>query len=85
MAIVIAVMWVAARLLKDRQVPGVGNFKAAPKRAQLQVLARQGVGRHAAVTIVRAGDKALVLGVTDQSISLLAQIDEVDLEETDDT
>jgi flagellar protein FliO/FliZ len=83
MAVVIAVMWFAARLLKGRQLPGSGGNKfglgTPQKRTQLQVLARQGVGRHAAVTIVRAGDKALVLGITDQSVSLLAELDEIDL------
>ena len=83
MAVVIAVMWVAARFLKGREISnGRSTFKfgTGPKRSLLQVIARQGVGRRATVTVVRAGDKALVLGITDQNISLLAELSDVDLE-----
>lgn len=82
MAVVIGVMWIAARLMKGRQVPGTGGIKlgSAPKhRAELQVLARQGVGRHATVSVVRAGNKSLVLGITEQNISLLAELDDTEL------
>ena len=87
MAVVIGVMWLAARVMKGREISsGGGTFKfgGSAKRSMLQVLARQGVGRHASVTVVRAGDKALVLGVTEQNISLLAELNDVDLAQVQD-
>jgi len=49
------------------------------KPVTLQVIARQTLGRHSSVTVVRAGDKALILGVTENQISLLTEMNEVDL------
>jgi len=85
MAVVIALMWLAARALERRssgttKSRGVRLSSSAKRTIGLQVVARQALGRRASVSIVRAGDKALVIGVTDQQISLLAELDEVDLE-----
>jgi flagellar protein FliO/FliZ len=41
----------------------------------LSVLNRQQLARGAAVTIVQVADKALILGVTDQQVSLLGETD----------
>jgi flagellar biogenesis protein FliO len=48
-----------------------GRRTAAP----LEILARQGLARSAAVVVVRAGDRGLVLGVTDTHVSMLAEVD----------
>ena len=82
MAVVIGLMWLSARLMKNRQVPGKGNLRlksqaAKPKSNPVEVVARHSLGRHSSVAVVRTGDKTLVLGVTETSVSLLTQLDEL--------
>jgi len=82
MAVVIVVMYIAARVLKTRGFPGLGRIGAVPPGTiattpeVLQILGRQGVGKGASVAIVQAGAKKLVLGVTDSQISLLAELED---------
>ncbi|WP_035303189.1 FliO/MopB family protein [Actinokineospora inagensis] len=63
LVLVIGALWVAARLarrpLRNRRAGG------------LDVLARTQLSRGAAVTVVQVDKTALVLGVTDQQVSLL--------------
>ncbi len=66
-AFVIALMWGAARIMR-KQVAGRGT-------GALEVLARQAVGRGSAVAVVRVGEQALVVGITEQHVSLLAETD----------
>lgn len=61
--LVLGVLWGVTRLLRGRtqgRVPGV-----------LEVVSRQALGRTASVTVVRVGDRALVLGVTESHVTLL--------------
>ena len=53
------------------------------KGGRLEVLARQSVGRTAAVTVVRCGERALVLGVTEQSVTMLTEATPADFEVPD--
>ncbi len=78
MAVVVIVMWIAARISKNRQDGGSSRMgiKASSRPAVVQVLGRSGVGKNAAVSVVRAGDKTLVVGITDQQITLLAELDD---------
>ena len=64
--VVFGLMWILAKLA--RRPPGGRRATGA-----LAVLTRQQLTRGAAVTVVRVGDKALVLGVTDQQVSLLGE------------
>ncbi|MDP9417610.1 MAG: flagellar biosynthetic protein FliO, partial [Actinomycetota bacterium] len=64
---VLALMWGAARVMR-KQVGGRGT-------GALEVLARQPVGRGSSVAVVRVGDQALVVGVTEQRVSLLGEAD----------
>jgi flagellar protein FliO/FliZ len=83
MAVVLVVMWLAARFLKNRQFPGAGmripNGSGNKREPIVQLLGRQGVGKGASVSVVRAGDKTLVIGVTDNNVTLLGEIDHIDL------
>lgn len=82
MIVVIGLMWLAARVMKNRQVPGSGVLRqsaAAKSAPALQVIAKQGTGGKTSVAIVRAGDKQLVLGLTEHNVSLLAELDSIDL------
>ena len=80
MAVVIVLMYVAARVLKNRQSgrgfgSGVARKVAATQPASPQIIGRQGVGKNASVTVVQVGKRTLVLGVTDRQVSLLTELD----------
>jgi flagellar protein FliO/FliZ len=83
MAVVMAVMYIASRIVAKRN--GAPRLSQETRRSLgLQVIARQGVGRKANVAIIRAGGKALVIGVTEQQISVLAELDEIELDKESD-
>lgn len=91
MIAVIAVMAIAARVLRNRKIPGtgglrLGNLSSSTNRSVVEVISRHGVTRHASVAVVRAGEKTFMLGVTEQQISLITELDEtqlVDIQRTD--
>ncbi len=88
MVAVIGAMALIARLLGNRKIPGTGGLRlgsvaASKKRAAFEVISRHSIGRHASVALVRAGDTTLVIGVTDQNVSLLTQLDEIALVESE--
>ncbi len=95
LAIVLALMYVAARLLQRTHGGGgprrpnsrrfatltssvkktkVGR-RAARRRAQLDVIARQPLGKSASVAVVRVGDRTMLIGVTEASVQLLSEVD----------
>jgi len=94
LAIVLALMYIAARLLQRTRGgapvrPKSGRFtalassvkktkvgrRAARRRAQLDVIARQPLGKSASVAVVRVGDRTMLIGVTDASVQLLSEVD----------
>jgi flagellar protein FliO/FliZ len=66
--VVLGLMWGLAKLARR---PLTGNRGAGA----LSVLNRQQLGRSSSITVVRVADKALILGVTDTQVSLLAETD----------
>jgi flagellar protein FliO/FliZ len=64
-SLVLLLMWGAARALRSRT-------SGRPTDA-CEVLARTQLGRGANVTVLRIGDRALVLGVTERSITQLGE------------
>ncbi|MBU2663113.1 flagellar biosynthetic protein FliO [Actinoplanes bogorensis] len=65
LAIILGMMWGLARLVR-RPLLGRGH-------GQLVVLERQQLSRGAAVAVVKVADRAVILGVTDQQVSLLGE------------
>ncbi|WP_127498439.1 FliO/MopB family protein [Actinoplanes solisilvae] len=63
--IILGMMWGLARLIR-RPLTGRGH-------GPLVVLNRQQLSRGAAVTVVKVADRAMILGVTDQQVSLLGE------------
>lgn len=78
LAIVLVLMFLVARVMRNRAMPGVGRIGA--RRDLLQVVARQTLTRTTSVAVVSAADRALVLGVTENGISVLAELDSSALE-----
>jgi flagellar protein FliO/FliZ len=67
LAVVFGLLWGLARLAR-RPLSGRGA-------GALHVLARQQLSRGSSVAVVRVADRALVLGVSDAGVSLLADAD----------
>jgi len=83
LAIVIGLMWYAARVVRRRGFGMGGNLRRPD--VQIEVIARRSLGKNASITIVRAADQALILGVTDNQITKLADADltQIDLADAD--
>ena len=61
------VLWFAARVAKKRGL-GQGN-------GLIEVVARQRMGRASSVSVVRIADRVLVVGSTEEQVTLLAEVD----------
>lgn len=70
---VIGLMYVAFIFLRRWQ-PGGGS----PQIKQLAIIERLGLSQRQALVIVRVGDRKLLLGATDQNISLITEIESND-------
>ncbi|WP_432524148.1 flagellar biosynthetic protein FliO [Kineococcus sp. SYSU DK006] len=66
---VLGLLYLISRWLRRRG--GVGAAGAA----EFAVLARQSLGAKASVALVKVGERALVVGVTEQGVSLLGETD----------
>ncbi|MGY1723136.1 FliO/MopB family protein [Blastococcus sp. SYSU DS0533] len=67
LALIGGVLWFAARLAKKKGL-GQGN-------GLIQVVARQRLGRASTVNVVRIADVVLVIGATEEQVTLLAEVD----------
>jgi flagellar protein FliO/FliZ len=78
LGVVLAIMAGAAAVLRRSGVAG----GRTPRRraARVEVVARQALGRSSSVTVVRLGERAVVLGVTESSVNLLGEVDPGELE-----
>ena len=80
LAFVGVILWFAARVAKRR---GLGTSSGL-----IEVVARQRMGRSSTVNVVRIGDVVLVVGATEEQVTLLAEVDaetvEVALRERDE-
>lgn len=61
------VLWFAARLARKR---GLGSSNGL-----VEVVANQRVGRASTVNVIRVADRVLVVGATEQTVTLLAEVD----------
>ena len=71
--VIMGLLWALARAI--RRPLGVHR-----PHGQLAVLNRQQLSRGAAVTVVKVAERAMILGVTDQQVSLLGEADIADFE-----
>ena len=67
LAFIAAVLWFAARFAQKRGL-GQGN-------GLIEVVARQRMGRASSVSVVRIADRVLVVGATEEQVTLLAEVD----------
>jgi flagellar protein FliO/FliZ len=69
LAFVGVVLWFAARVAKKRGLGGGGANNL------IEVVARHRLGRSSSLNVVRIGDVVLVVGATEEQITLLAEVD----------
>ena len=67
LAFIALVLWFAARVAKKRGL-GQGN-------GLIEVVARQRMGRASSVSVVRIAGRVLVVGSTEEQVTLLAEVD----------
>lgn len=72
LAVVLGLLALAAKAASKRGLAGSAGWSS---KASVEIVARQGIGRNTSVIVVRAAERALVLGVTDTTISLLVDAD----------
>jgi flagellar protein FliO/FliZ len=75
LGVVLMLMFGAAWFLRRRQAGGRSplRFGGGARTQRVEMLARQTVGRNASVAVVRVGERALVLGVTEHSVTVLTE------------
>ena len=67
LALVLLLLWVAARLMHRKGLRGSGPL--------IEVLARAPLNRSASVAVVRIAGRAVIVGCTDQQVQLLGEAD----------
>lgn len=67
LAFVAGVLWFAARVAKKRGLGGGTSI--------IEVVARQRMGRSSTVSVLRVADRVLVVGTTEEHVTLLAEMD----------
>jgi flagellar biogenesis protein FliO len=83
LGVVIGLMWAVSHVLRRR---GIGP---APKKSsanvKVELLARKPLGRQNSIAIIRAAGQSMVIGITENQITKLAdaEIEELDLEVMD--
>lgn len=66
LAVVLALLWFAARALRKNQ-------QRSSRGVEVDVLVRQPLAQRSSLAVVQVGDRALVLGVTESRVELLAE------------
>lgn len=75
LGIVVGVLWVAARVVNGRSTSGRGRTRTARHNAPIEVVAQQRLGRRQSVAVVSTGGRSILIGITDQQITLLGEAD----------
>src|SRR5690348_1989812 len=70
LAVVLGLMWVMARRVRGR-----ATGRRARGGALVDMVARQQLSRNASIGVVRVLDRAFVVGITEQQLSVLAEMD----------
>ena len=82
LGVVLAVMAASAAVLRRSGVVGAtpGGRRGMRRRTlPVEVIARHGLSRASSLTVVKLGERALVLGVTEHQVTLLTEIDPAEL------
>jgi flagellar protein FliO/FliZ len=73
--VVLMVLWVLAQIVRRKGMPGSRGQGGRAARRQVDVVARQSIGKGQTLVTVRLDDRIVLLGVTAQSITTLSELD----------
>ena len=73
LGVVLGLMWLAARMLARSGAGGRAGRGSRP--VPIQILGRQSLSKNSSVAVVSAAGKALIVGITDAQVTLLAEGD----------
>src|SRR5580704_2294983 len=73
--VVLMVLWVLAQIVRRKGMPGSRGHGGRAARRQVDVVARQSIGKGQTLVTVRLDDRIVLLGVTAQSITTLSELD----------
>ena len=80
LGVVIGLMWIAANVLRKRGIAGTGPARKGSRGPEVELVARKPLGRNASIVVVRVGDRSMLVGVTDQRVTNLGDVDFADVE-----
>ena len=82
LGVVLAVMAGAAAVLRRSGVVGTApaGRRGMRRRSTVEIIARHGLSRASSLAVVRLGERALVLGVTEHQVTLLTEVDLAELD-----
>lgn len=72
LAVVIGLMWLAGRVMRNRGLTG----RSRKCDTELEVLDRKNLSKTSSLALVRVGDRTLLIGVTEHGISNLTEIEQ---------
>jgi flagellar biogenesis protein FliO len=73
--VVLMVLWVLAQIVRRKGMPGSRGHGGRAARRQVDVVARQSIGKGQTLVTVRLDDRIVLLGVTAQNITTLSELD----------
>jgi flagellar biosynthetic protein FliO len=83
LAFVLGMIWCAAWVVRRRTGQGAPGLAKLGRRGDskkptpgIEILERRSVGRHGAVAVVRVGTRCMLVGITEQQVQLLGEIDD---------
>jgi flagellar biogenesis protein FliO len=80
LAVVLFLVWGLSRLARHGQTNNVRRRLGRAGGAEIEVLSKRSLSRTSAVALITVGGRALVVGVTPQSIALISEIQIADLD-----
>jgi len=80
LGVVIGLMWIAANVLRKRGIAGTGGSRKASAGPEVELVARKPLGRNASIAVVRVGDRSMLVGVTEQQVTNLGDVEFADVE-----
>ena len=80
LGVVIGLMWIAANVLRKRGIAGTSSSKRTARGPEVELVARKPLGRNASIVVVRVGERSMLVGVTDQRVTNLGDVEFADVE-----
>jgi flagellar protein FliO/FliZ len=80
LAVVLLLVWGLSRLARHGQTNNVRRRLGRSGGAEIEVLSKRSLSRTSAIALITVGGRALVVGVTPQSIGLISEIQIADLD-----